>query len=386
MDDLILTINAGSSSIKFAVFASNSLSCLYSGEVDKLLERPVFSVQKRADNTRSTLPLAEPGFDKALTQILEWLQASNFLSSLKAIGHRVVHGGRFFQAPALINDRVLAELKSLNPLAPLHQPHELAAIELLQERLPDLPQLACFDTSFHQNQDPLATCFAIPQALTEEGIIRYGFHGLAYEDIASKVREILPGKTHTRVIAAHLGHGASLCAIKNGKSLATSMGFTALDGLMMGTRCGSIDPGVLLYLLQEKGYTADKLNALLYLQSGLLGVSGVSSDMRVLEASKEPAAAKAIDLFCYRVVRETGSLYAALGGCDALVFSGGIGENSALVRSKISSGLGWMGLKLDEAANAQNHTFIQAPASAIPVAVLHADEELVIARHCVVSR
>jgi acetate kinase len=291
-----------------------------------------------------------------------------------------VHGGTF-QGPCLITEAIIHELMTLSSLAPLHQPHNIAAIQAIKKRAPNLTQIACFDTTFHQTQSRLARLFAIPQELSNQGILRYGFHGISYEYIASQLPELIKNKAKGKVIVAHLGQGASMCALENCQSVATSMGFTALDGLMMGTRCGSIDPGVLLYLLQEKKYSIEQINHLLYQESGLLGVSGLSSDMRVLQSSTDPKAIEAIELFCYRAVRELGSLYAHLRGCDAIIFTGGIGEHSAMVRKKIVEQLDWLGAILEEQANDDNLTFIHHKTSRVIIGVIPTQEEYMIAKH-----
>jgi acetate kinase len=298
---------------------------------------------------------------------------------VRAAGHRVVHGGADFTAPVRVDAAVLAALDALVPLAPLHQPHNLAAIRAVSAAAPDLPQVACFDTAFHATIPAVAQAFALPRTLAAEGIRRYGFHGLSYEAIAARLPEVLGPRADGRVIVAHLGNGASLCAMRGRASVASTMGFTALDGLMMGTRTGTIDPGVLLHLMEAKGWDAARLGRLLYKESGLLGVSGLSSDMRALLASDAPEAAEAVALFVYRAVREIGSLAAALGGLDALVFTAGIGEHAAPVRAAIVAGCAWLGLTLDTAANAAGGPRISGPGPA-SAWVVPTDEEGVIAR------
>jgi acetate kinase len=298
---------------------------------------------------------------------------------LCAAGHRIVHGGQKFSGPVLIDAQVLSDLRALIPLAPDHQPHNLAMVEAVAQQWPDLLQVACFDTAFHRTQPRLAEIFPLPRALTDEGIVRYGFHGLSYEYIASVLPNFLSADERRRVIVAHLGNGASLCAMKDGKSIATTMGFTTLDGLMMGTRSGTIDPGVVLHLIREKKMSPDQVADLLNKKSGLLGVSGISSDMRTLEASDDPHAQEARALFAYRAVRETGSLIAALGGLDAFVFTAGIGEHSTLMRRMICDGLAWMGLSLDPGCNKVYNTVISAAGSKIKVLVIPTNEEMAIA-------
>jgi len=297
------------------------------------------------------------------------------------IGHRVVHGGMRFDAPARIDAEVLKYLGTLVPLAPLHQPHNLAPIEAIAEAAPQLPQVACFDTAFHRSQTALAENFALPRDLTDAGVRRYGFHGLSYDYIVTHLAETMPMLARSRLVIAHLGNGASLCAVADGKSVASTMGFTALDGLMMGTRTGSLDPGVLLYLMMERRMSAKDIEDLLYRKSGLLGVSGISSDMRTLRQSSEPEAAEAIGLFVYRIVREIGSMAAALGGVDGLVFTAGIGENDAATRSEVAAGCRWLGLAFDEERNKRGETRLHAESSRLTAWVVSTDEERMIARY-----
>jgi acetate kinase len=358
MGDAVLALNAGSSSLKFALFEAGS-------ELGAVLLRG--SVAGLPD-------------DRTLAELLASLDREAVGTRVVAVGHRVVHGGERFTVPALIDDAALAELHALEPLAPLHQPHNLAAVEAYRRAHPGVPQVACFDTAFHRTQPAVATALGLPRALGARGIRRYGFHGLSYEYIAGKLPEVLGPAADGRIVVAHLGNGASMCALRERRSQATTMGFSALDGLLMGTRCGALDPGVLLYLL-EQGMPFEELRALLWERSGLLGVSGISADMRVLLASGDVAAAEAIELFVYRAVREAGSLIAALGGLDALVFTGGIGEHAALVRTRICAGLGWLGMCLNDVANGGDAQRISAAESALPVLVLPTDEELIVARH-----
>jgi acetate kinase len=297
------------------------------------------------------------------------------------VGHRVVHGGVEFSHPTLVSAQVLAKLEKLIPLAPLHQPHNLVPIRIVAERLPELPQVACFDTAFHATQPEVANAFALPAAITERGVKRYGFHGLSYEYIASVLPDLKPKVAAGRVVVAHLGNGASMCAMRAGKSMATTMGFTAADGLPMGTRCGSIDPGVILYLMDELNMGAREIEKLIYQQSGLLGVSGVSSDMRTLLESPEPRARFAVDLFVYRIGRELGSLTAAIGGLDALIFTGGIGEHAALVRERVCQDADWLGVKFDATANNAGKPCISSKSSSVSVWTIPTNEELMIARH-----
>jgi acetate kinase len=291
-----------------------------------------------------------------------------------------VHGGTKYGAPVKVNAEVIAELTKLTPLAPLHQPHNLAPIEAIAEAAPHIVQVACFDTGFHRSQPELAQLFALPGKFSEEGVRRYGFHGLSYEYIVSRLQEIAPELAECRLVIAHLGNGASLCAVHRGRSVASTMGFTAVDGLAMGTRCGALDPGVMIYLMDTHGMDARALEKLVYRESGLLGVSGVSSDMRKLHASSDPKAAEAIALFIYRIVREIGSMAAALGGLDGLIFTGGIGENDAIVRSKVCNGCSWLGLELDEARNTRGAGVISADGSRVAAWVIPTDEERLVAR------
>jgi acetate kinase len=317
----------------------------------------------------------------AIAYIADFLRGHREGNRLTAVGHRVVHGGARFIAPVLIDASVLAELHTLTPLAPLHQPHNLKPIAIIAERNPALPQIACFDTAFHATQPEQAKAFALPAAVTERGVRRYGFHGLSYEYIASKLPEISPAAAAGRTVVAHLGNGASLCALSACRSVATTMGFTALDGLMMGTRSGNLDPGVILYLLDELNMTTREVENLLYSQSGLLGVSGISGDMRVLLASDDPRARFAVELYVYRICRELGSLIAALKGIDALVFTAGIGEHATQVRQRIGEHAQWCGIDIDHGANQANGSCISTPASRVGVWVVPTNEELMIARH-----
>lgn len=380
MDEVILVINAGSSSIKFSLFACKTLTLIYHGAIENITEKPQMTILNAQHRQIVKHPIAAVGYEAGLNNLFEWLEKLPDLT-LKAVGHRVVHGGTYFSGPTLITPEAINKMASLNPLAPLHQPHNLAAIKIIADLYPTLPQVACFDTTFHRTQHKLATLFAIPRQLTEEGIIRYGFHGISYEYIASVLPEHLKDKADGKIIVAHLGQGASMCAMNQRKSVATSMGFTALDGLMMGSRCGAIDPGVILYLLQEKKFSPEKINHLLYQESGLLGVSGIGSDMRELQSSTDPHAIEAVDLFCYRAARELCALCVILQGCKAIVFTAGIGENSVIIRKKICDRLNWLGVVLDEHANHSNGTIISQTQSKILVAVIPTNEEYMIAKH-----
>ena len=385
MSKAILTINAGSSSIKFAAYALDDNVARHpflSGQIDGIGAAAKL-VAKNADGERIADDALPQGIKhaEAFNALLAWLAAHKQNSrKLVAVGHRVVHGGELYSQPVVVDADAVKVLEQFVVLAPLHQPHNLNGIKVLAERLPDLPQIACFDTAFHRTQPPLAQLFALPRALTAEGVKRYGFHGLSYEYIA----RVLPEHTSRaegRVLVAHLGNGASMCAMVGRKSQTSSMGFTAIDGLMMGTRTGALDPGVILYLLQAKSMDAKALEKLLYKESGLLGVSGISQDMRTLLASDKAEAAEAVDLFCYRIVREIGALAACIGGLDALVFTGGIGEHAAEVRRRVCAQLQWLGVDLDEAANEHKATRISKAGSQTEVLVIPTDEEWMIAQH-----
>jgi acetate kinase len=383
--DAILVLNAGSSSLKFSVFGSGAdLAPLVAGNLEELQGRARFRAK---DATGAVVDEhawpdgSPPGHEGAIAFLLDWLRSSADGGSLAAVGHRVVHGGSDYAAPVRVTAAVLARLERLVPLAPLHQPHNLLPIRTLAARLPDLPQIACFDTGFHCVQSPVARAFALPRELSDAGVRRYGFHGLSYEYIASVLPQYDARAAAGRTIVLHLGNGASMCAMRAGRSVATTMGFTAIDGLPMGTRTGSLDPGVLLYLMDERGMDARAIEALIYKRSGLLGVSGISSDMRELLESDHPHAREAIELFCYRIGRELGSLAAALGGLDALVFTAGIGEHAAPIRERVCRDALWFGLTLDSAANARHGPRISGPDSGVAAWVIATDEEQMIARH-----
>ncbi|WMS44645.1 acetate/propionate family kinase [Acuticoccus sp. MNP-M23] len=386
MSDTVLVLNVGSSSIKFALYGDPAARPLLRGKIAGIGigAGPVLSARDEAGNVvpADEIPAQDPaaGHDALIPSLLTWLAGYQRGTRIVAAGHRVVHGGRDLAGPQMVSDALLAELDALVPLAPLHQPHNLAAIRAVSAFMPGLPQVACFDTSFHRTQDRLAQLFALPRALTDAGIIRYGFHGLSYEYVASALPVHLGGRAEGRVLVAHLGNGASVCAMRARQSVATSMGFTALDGLMMGRRCGAIDPGVLLHLMEGHGMTAAEVAHLLYEESGLFGVSGLTNDVRVLEASTAPEAQEALALFAYRAACEMASLAAAMEGLDAIVFTAGIGENSALVRDAICARLGWLGVALNKDANAANAARISAASSRVDVLVLPTDEEGVIAR------
>ena len=379
----IAVINAGSSSIKFAVFNAGAEQALrFRGQIEKIGVGPTLKVEGPDGETlvENAWGAKELDHQSATKVILQTSIAVLGGEAVEAIGHRVVHGGTRFAAPVAVTRDVVASLKALCPLAPLHQPHNLAPIETIASVAPNIPQVACFDTAFHQTQPQLAHSFALPREMTESGVRRYGFHGLSYEYVSGKLRDVAPDHADRKIVIAHLGNGASLCAIDGGQSIATTMGFTAVEGLMMGTRCGSIDPGVLIYLMDERKMNARALEKLIYKESGLLGVSGISSDMRTLRESTDPRAREAINLFVYRIVREIGSLAAALGGLDGLVFTGGIGQRDAKTRREVVAGCSWLGAAIDDKSNAAGEGRIDAPASSIPIWVLPTDEERVIAR------
>jgi acetate kinase len=383
--DAILVVNAGSSSLKFQLFAleSGELSRRFRGQMDGIGVRPRLKVSDASGAVlvdRTFPPEAVPDLPAATAETRAWLMAQEGYR-LRAIGHRVVHGGPDYDRPVRIEPEVLERLARLEALAPLHQPNNLAPIRLALQADPDLPQVACFDTAFHRGHPGHTDCYALPRSLYDEGIRRYGFHGLSYEYIAARLPAVAPEIAGGRVVVAHLGSGASMCALAGGRSIASTMGFTALDGLPMGTRPGQLDPGVVLHLLTAKGMTADEVTRLLYHDSGLKGLSGISNDMRELLASDDPGAAFAIDHFVHRCGLHAGELAAALGGIDAFVFTAGIGEHSAPIRARIAERLAWLGAALDPAANAAGATRISTPASRIALLVVPTDEELMIARH-----
>lgn len=393
MSDAILVLNAGSSSIKFSLFAlkdADDIAFVLGGQLQGLQSTPTFT----AKNTKGELIVEHCwpeddalGHDGAIAYINNFLREYAAQYALKAVGHRVVHGGAECVSPIVITDKVLEKLEALIPLAPLHQPHNLKLIRLLLQQLPALPQIACFDTAFHHTQTPLARAYALPPSITEKGVCRYGFHGLSYEYIAASALPCFaPELSDKKVIVLHMGNGVSLCALQSGKSIATTMGFSALDGVPMSSRCGSLDPGVVLYLMNAMKMSVSEVEKLLYHQSGLLGVSGVSSDMRELLESDLPAAKFAIDLFVYRVAREIGSLAAAMGGVDALVFTAGIGEHSPDIREKVCAASAWLGVEIDQQANTENKICISVPNSGVSAWVIPTNEELMIAQHVVQTR
>ena len=386
--DVILTVNAGSSSLKFQVFGTsgaNGLNRLIRGQVDGVGTAPRMRA-KGADGDLLVDQEYGPGEVADLASAIRiagaWLRERQGMQ-LAAVGHRVVHGGPDYARPVRVSAEVLQRLERYIPLAPLHQANNLAPINEVLTLRPDLPQVACFDTAFHRNHSAVADYYAIPRHLHDEGIRRYGFHGLSYEFISTRLRDVAPGIANGRIIVAHLGSGASMCALSGGRSVDSTMGFTALDGLPMGTRCGQIDPGVVLYLLQAKGMTATEVQDLLYRDSGLEGLSGISNDMRELQDSTDPRAAFAVDYFVHRIGLHAGMLAAALGGLDRFVFTAGIGENSPTIRARVAEKLAWLGARLDVQANAAPDLLISTDESGVPLLVIPTDEELMIARHTV---
>ena len=382
-DGAILTVNTGSSSLKFALYETGTkLLPLLSGKVAGIGGQTKFSARDADGNALDGPPDASAGnHEEVFARLLPWLTDRLGQRKLVGAGHRVVHGGRKLVAPVRVDASVLAELDSLVPLAPLHQPHAISALRALQAAAPDLPQVACFDTAFHRSMAPEVRHFALPRELTDEGVERYGFHGLSYEYIASALPKHAPDIAQGRIVVAHLGSGASLCALHRLISVDTTMSFTALDGLVMSTRCGTLDPGVVLYLLQAKGLSAGAIETLLYKQSGLLGVSGITGDMRDLLADPCEFAREAVALFVFRVARELCAMLAALGGLDGIVFTAGIGENAPELRRQVCERLAWLGIELDAAANAAGTGCISAQSSPIEVWVVPTDEEAMIAWH-----
>ena len=383
MTDAIVVLNAGSSSVKFSLFdvATDAPALVQRGQLEGLATNTHFVAKDAAGATIAEHSWYRAlGHDGAMAHLVEHLRQTLEGRKLRAVGHRVVHGGTRYSRPVRVDASVVAYLETLVPLAPLHQPHNLTPIRALLARMPEMPQVACFDTSFHRGMPEVAQAFALPAAVTDRGVRRYGFHGLSYEYVASVLPGVDAEAARGRTVVAHLGNGASMCAMRECASVASTMGFTAVDGLMMGTRSGALDPGVVLYLMDELKMDPRAIEKMLYQQSGLLGVSGVSSDMRTLLASDDPRAKFAIELFCYRIARELGSLVAALGGFDALVFTGGIGEHAAPIRARVVEASRWLGLSLDAAANAADGPRISGPGSA-RAWVVPTNEELMIARH-----
>jgi acetate kinase len=385
----ILTLNAGSSSLKFALFGVENMYAarLLGGQVESHGGVTTFHVAGSAGATIANRRLnsGDAPFDAgaALDILLEWLSATMPGLELAAVGHRVVHGGAIFSMPVALDDAVIAKLEQLTPLAPLHQPFNMKGVAAARKAFPGVPQIACFDTAFHRGHAFEESAFGLPRSYYEEGIHRYGFHGLSYDYIVRQMARIAPAVADGRIVIAHLGSGASLCAVRERASVASTMGFSALDGLLMGTRCGAIDPGVLLYLMSEKGMDAAKLTQLLYRESGLKGISGVSADMRALETSSEPGAAQAIACFVARIRREIGAMVATIGGIDALVFTGGIGENSARIRAAVTGGLDWLGIEINPERNEDQSYELSTHGSRVRVFRIPTDEEWMIARHAI---
>ena len=385
MDEQVLVLNAGSSSVKFCVYQrpeSGAWGLAARGQVEGIGTSPRFSAKDGAGDILVDRPEAGAGDGRsALTALTAWLRSHYGGGRLLGVGHRVVHGGARYAGPTLVTPQVLEELRELVPLAPLHQPHNLAAIEAVLERLPGVPQVACFDTSFHRGQPAVAELVPLPADIRRSGVQRYGFHGLSYEYIASVLPQVAPEIARGRVIVAHLGSGASLCALRDGKSVDSTLGFTALDGLCMGTRPGAVDPGVILHLFQGLGLAAKEVETILYKKSGLLGISGVSNDMRALLDSEDPNARLAVDYFVYRATKEIGALTGVLGGLDGLVFTAGIGENSVEIRRRIGEACAWIGIEMDPEANRGRGPRISRAGSRVSAWVIPTNEELMIARH-----
>ncbi len=387
----LLVLNSGSSSLKFALYDadpaedSGEPEMFLRGQITGLDATPEFRVLDadghKIEDRRPAEADSGFGQEEALDFLMDWVEGQTKGKPLQAAGHRVVHGGAGFAGPVRVDAEALQELEALVPLAPLHQPHNLAPIRSLAKSYPDLFQVACFDTAFHHSQSPLERRLALPRRFGERGVMRYGFHGLSYEYVAETLGDRVGGRDTCRALVAHLGSGASLAALRDGVSVGTTMGFTALDGLPMSTRCGSLDPGAVLYLLQELEMSPEEVTTLLYEESGLLGVSGISGDMRTLLESEEPAAREAVDLFVYRTVREMGALTALLGGLDHLVFTGGIGERAAVIRERVCDGLRWLGVDLDPDANAAHAERADHDRSRVAIWVIPTDEERMIARH-----
>jgi acetate kinase len=386
MTDYVLILNAGSSSLKFRVYSrakTENWQIVSRGQIDGIGTNPLLTAKDAEGKQIANQKLESTVKDakQALDVLADWLRSQYNDANILGVGHRVVHGGTDYHLPTLVTNKVLTDLQKLIPLAPLHQPFNLAAIEAVFQRLPDVPQVACFDTGFHKNHETVFNLIPLPKEIRDKGVQRYGFHGLSYEYISSVLPQVAPNIAEGRVIVAHLGSGASLCAMKNGKSIDSTLGFTALDGLCMGTRPGSLDPGVVLYLFQELGMSAKEVETMLYKKSGLVGISGISNDMRILLERSEPEAKLAVDYFIYRIAKEIGALTAVLGGIDALVFTAGIGENSPAIRQMICKASSWLGIELNEVANEHKEACISNSKSKVSVYVIPTDEELMIARH-----
>jgi acetate kinase len=386
MADAIVVVNAGSSSLKFSLFVvrAGDLVLAVRGQIEGLYTAPKFTAKDPSGRTVAERTWGEGGklgHDGAVEHLRGFLRERAGDDRLIGVGHRVVHGGLEYAEPVRVDDRVLKALERFVPLAPLHQPHNLSPIAAMLERAPDLPQVACFDTAFHRTNPDVAQRFALPEELHEAGVRRYGFHGLSYEYIASALPRVDQKAAAGKTVVLHLGNGSSMCAMEAGRSVASTMGFTAVDGLPMGTRCGAVDPGVILYLMDERKLDARAIERLIYNQSGLLGMSGISSDMRTLLESADPRAKLAVDVYLYRIRRELGSLAGALGGIDALVFTAGIGENAPAIRERVCRDGAWLGIELDEAANRAGGPRISAAQSRVSAWVIPTNEELMIGRH-----
>ncbi len=385
MPDTILTLNAGSSSVKFALFSTDSEPVMMlRGQVSGIGSDARIKVKDADGQVLDDRDLDEGAVSDpsaALTVVLDDMETLAPGSRVTAVGHRVVHGGVPFDAPVLVDDRTVEALEALTPFAPLHQPHNLAGIAAARAQFPGAPQVACFDTAYHRSHPFVNDAFALPRSLYDQGVRRFGFHGLSYEYICHRMRAVAPFHLDGGVVVAHLGNGASMCAIRGGQSVGSTMGFSALDGLPMGTRCGQLDPGVVLYLMDQMGMDADAIEQMLYKESGLLGLSGVSSDMRVLLESDDPRAKEAIDYFIFRIRREIGAMAAVLGGLDGVVFTGGIGENAAYIRERICDDMDWLGVELDETRNRSNLEVVSSDRSRVRLFVIPTNEELMIARH-----
>jgi len=385
MDGCTLILNAGSSSLKFCVYQQPKTELWQldaRGQIEGIGTSSRFCAKDRHGKVIDDYKLTDVGDGPtALDALARWIRSNYRDTRLSGVGHRVVHGGTRYARPVVVNRQVLADLYQLIPLAPLHQPHNLAAIEAIYDRMPDVPQVACFDTSFHVGHSKLAQIIPLPRDMRNTGLQRYGFHGLSYEYVSFVLPKIAPEIAKGRVIVAHLGSGASMCALHNGKSVDSTMGFTALDGLCMGTRPGNIDPGAVLYLFQNLGLSAKEVETILYKKSGLLGISGISNDMRELLDKNDPDARLAVDYFIYRAAKEVGALAASLGGMDGLVFTAGIGENSPEIRRRICQACTWLGVELDAEANENHCPRISTPQSKVSTWVIPTNEELMIARH-----
>lgn len=382
MIDIILVINSGSSSIKFSIFESDlELKLLYRGQINICESASDFQVNNSNEETVLKQTIISTKYEILFSTILNWIDKLPKEYALLAVGHRVVHGGKIFTSPVFITAQIIDQLESLVPLAPLHQGHNLNAIKIINKLYPDVLQIASFDTTFHLTMNKLAKQYAIPTYLTEDGIVKYGFHGISYEYIASKLTQYIGDAADKKVIVAHLGSGASLCAMFNKKSITTTMGFSTLDGLVMNTRPGNIDAGILLYLIQFKQFSFSQLESLLYKESGLLGISGISKNMKELVASNDPKAINAVELFCYRVAMEIGSLCMALSGCDSIIFTAGIGENIPVIRQKICEYLKWLNAEIDKTANDKNSPLISTKDSKIKIGIIPTNEEYMIAKH-----